>query len=213
MTARVIFITGTGTGIGKTWVSARLLEHARARGHAWRASKPVQSFDAGETTDAEILAGASGQTPEEVAPKHRWYGAPLAPPMAAEKLGKEPFSIGDLAAEIILTQEGVLLVEGAGGPRSPLADDGDSTDLMRAIGAERVLLVADGELGTINASLLSAEALEGCPVTLFLNRYDDASELHRLNAAWLRDNSGMEVFTEIETLFERLSGAPEMEAE
>ena len=212
MSARVIFITGTGTEIGKTWVGARLLEKAKETGAGWRASKPVQSFEPGETTDAEVLATASGCSPEEVTPAHRWYGAPLAPPMAAERLGLEPFSIAQLAEEIDVPEAGVLLVEGAGGPRSPLADDGDSTDLARQLDSERILLVADAELGTINASLLAAEALEGCPVTLFLNRYDDASELHQLNATWLRENSGLEVFTEIDRLFERLEAAPDMEA-
>ena len=212
MSARVIFVTGTGTEIGKTWVTARLLETAREQGSRWRASKPAQSFASGEETDAEVLASAGGQAAEEITPEHRWYAAALAPPMAAEKLGLEPFSIDQLASEISRTEDGVLLVEGAGGPRSPLADDGDSTDLARALGAEQVLLVADAELGTINSSLLAAEAFDGCPVTLFLNRYDDASELHRLNAEWLRENSGLEVFTDIETLFERLQSAPEMEA-
>lgn len=212
MSARIIFVTGTGTGIGKTWVTARLLESAKAKGLAWRASKPVQSFEPGERTDAEVLGEASGQAPEEIAPRHRWYGAPLAPPMAAELLGREPFSIRQLAGEIVRPEDGILLVEGAGGPRSPLADDGDSTDLIAEIGAERTILVADAELGTINASLLAAEALEGCPVTLFLNRYDDAAELHRLNASWLRENSGFEVITDVSTLFERLEIAPEMEA-
>ena len=212
MSARVIFVTGTGTEIGKTWVTARLLETARAQGAEWKASKPVQSFEPGEETDAEVLAAAGGQSAEEVTPTHRWYAAALAPPMAAEKLGLEPFSIEQLAGEIKHPEDGVLFVEGAGGPRSPLADDGDSTDLGKALGVEQVLLVADAELGTINASLLAAEAFEGCPVTLFLNRYDDASELHRLNAVWLRENSGLEVFTDIETLFERLQSAPEMEA-
>ena len=210
--ARVVFVTGTGTEIGKTWVTARLLEMGRRQGVAVSAVKPVQSFAPGETTDAEVLAEAAGVNPEDVSPRHRWYGAPLAPPMAAESLGLEPFSIADLAAEITPPATGTLLVEGAGGPRSPLADDGDSTDMAVAVGAERILLVADAELGTINASLLAAEAFQGCPVTLFLNRYDDASELHRRNAAWLRESSGLDVTTDIETLFERVTSAPEMEA-
>ena len=212
MSARLIFVTGTGTAIGKTWVTARLLEAARGKGVPWRASKPAQSFAPGEETDAEVLGAAGGMSPEEITPEHRWYAAALAPPMAAETLGLEPFSIGQLAAEIDVPDQGVLLVEGAGGPRSPLADDGDSTDLARLLEVERVLLVADAELGTINASLLAAQAFEGCPVTLFLNRYDDASEMHRLNAAWLRENSDLEVITEIEKLFERLEAAPDMEA-
>ena len=210
--ARVIFISGTGTEVGKTWVTARLLETARERGVDLSARKPVQSFAPGETTDAEVLAEAGGEAPEIVTPRHRCYGAPMAPPMAAEALGLEPFSISDLLQELDLPESGVFLVEGAGGPRSPLADDGDSVDLAAALDAERVVIVADAGLGTINACLLSAEAFGGRPVTVFLNRYDDASELHRRNAAWLQDTSGLDVTTDIETLFERLTTAHEMEA-
>lgn len=210
--ARVVFVSGTGTEIGKTWVTARLLEMAQEKGVEVAARKPVQSFSPGEVTDAEVLAAAGGDTLEEIAPKHRWYGAPMAPPMAAEVLGREPFSIADLVQEMDRPDTGILLVEGAGGPRSPLADDGDSVDLAAALGAERVVIVANAGLGTINACLLSAEAFGGCPVTLFLNRYDDASELHRRNAAWLRETSGLDVTTDIEALFERVTGAPEMEA-
>ena len=210
--ARIVFVSGTGTEVGKTWVTARLLETARERGVQVIARKPVQSFAPGETTDAEVLAAAGGEAPEEIAPKHRWYGAPMAPPMAAEVLGMEPFSIDDLVQEMDRPDTEILLVEGAGGPRSPLTDDGDSTDLAAALKAERVVLVAHAGLGTINACLLSAEAFEGCPVTVFLNRYDDASELHRRNAAWLQETSGLDVTTDIEALFERVTGAPDLEA-
>jgi dethiobiotin synthetase len=209
---RIVVVSGTGTEVGKTWVTARLLETAQRRGTEMAARKPVQSFSPGEATDAEVLAAASGETPEVICPSHRWLGAPMAPPMAAESLGLEPFSIQDLVNDIEMPRAGTVLIEGAGGPLSPLADDGDTTDLAEATGADGVVIVADAGLGTINACLLSAQAFEDRPITVFLNRYDDASELHRRNRDWLRDVSGLDVHIDIESLFERVTSAPEMEA-
>lgn len=202
---RYVIVSGTGTEVGKTWVTARLLELAREKGVPVVARKPVQSFAAGETTDAEVLAKASAQDPGSVTPSHRWYAKALAPPMAAEDLGADPFSIADLVREIAPPQSGIVLVEGAGGPRSPLADDGDTTDLAEALEVERVIIVGDAELGTINACLLAAQVFEPRPVTVFLNRYDDASELHRRNKTWLQEVSGLDVLTEIRTLLERIT--------
>src|SRR5206468_1259236 len=89
---RLVLVTGTGTGVGKTWVAARLLTELRAKGVHVAARKPVQSFAAGEgPTDAEMLAAATGEDLADVCPAHRWYERPLAPPMAADVLGRAPF--------------------------------------------------------------------------------------------------------------------------
>ena len=80
---RLIVVVGTRTEIGKTWVSARLLRDLRANGLHVAARKPAQSFDSDDAlTDAHHLADASGETPTEVCPRHRWYPIPMAPPMA-----------------------------------------------------------------------------------------------------------------------------------
>src|SRR5690606_37163555 len=84
----LLVVAGTGTEIGKTWAAQRLLLQARERGLRVAARKPAQSFVAGEqSTDAELLAAASGEAAEEVCPRHRWYPVPMAPPMAADVLG------------------------------------------------------------------------------------------------------------------------------
>ena len=73
-----------------------------------------------------------------------------------------PFTVADLAAEL-RWPDGVELglVEGVGGPRSPIAADGDTVDLRGHIRPDVVVLVADAGLGTINAVRLSADALRG----------------------------------------------------
>ena len=90
----------------------------------------------------------------------------------------------------------MTLVEGAGGPRSPLADDGDIVDLARALGIGRAVLVADAGLGTINAVRLCVDALTGLDTVVFLNRYDAGEDLHRRNRGWLAD-AGYAVTTDL----------------
>lgn len=185
-----VLVTGTATEIGKTWFGARVVSELRRRGLAVAARKPSQSFEPGAgPTDAEVLAAASGEDPHTVCPPHRWYEVAMAPPMAAEVLGRPPATIDELVAETAPAPPGaIVIIEGAGGPRSPIAADGDSVDLARAFGADTVLLVADAGLGTINAVRLCLEALRGFPVLVALNRFDAADDLHRRNRAWLEEH-------------------------
>ena len=161
---RLVVVLGTGTDVGKTWVAARLLAHLRARGATVAARKPAQSFDQGDdpsARDAAVLGAASGESPEFVCPPQRWYETPMAPPMAAEALGRPVFGIADLVDELRWPADpvDVALVETAGGVRSPLADDGDCRALCRVLAPDLVVLVADAGLGTINAVRLCIEAM------------------------------------------------------
>jgi dethiobiotin synthetase len=200
--SRLVFVAGTGTEIGKTWVGAALLGELRRRGHTVAARKPVQSFARGSgPTDAEVLASATGESPERVCSDRRSYAVALAPPMATDALGAEPFTIADLAGE--MHWDGpvdVGLVEGVGGVRSPLASDGDTVDLIRALEPDDVVLVADAELGTINAVRLSVAALAPYSSVVFVNRYDPACALHRRNFEWLAQRDGLTVATDIGSL-------------
>jgi dethiobiotin synthetase len=198
----IVVVTGTGTDIGKTWFSAATIEVLRANGHAVAACKPVQSYAAGDegSTDADLLAHASGETPQTVCPPHRWLAAAVAPPMAAVTLGLEPFTIADLAAEVRARgvdrdSPVITFVEGAGGARSPIADDGDTVALAHALAADRIVIVADAGLGTINAVRLTAAALTSWTPVVALNRYDDGDSLHRDNRRWLSERDGFRVVT------------------
>lgn len=183
-----IFVSGTDTGVGKTWFIAQIAAELRRAGLAVSARKPVQSFDPEEkTTDAAVLAAATGEEVLSVCPEHRSYALPLAPPIAADVLGLEPIALAELFQEIDITPGTLTFIEGVGGARSPVADDGDSVDLCRGVDADRVLLVADSGLGCINRILLSVAAFEEWPVTVALNRYDAANGTHRLNFGWLRE--------------------------
>jgi dethiobiotin synthetase len=204
---RLLLVTGTGTEVGKTWVGAHLLETLRAQGLSVAARKPAQSFEPGEgPTDAEVLAAATGEDPETVCPRHRWYEVAMAPPMAADALGRPPIKIAELAAEIDFPADvDVGLIETAGGVRSPLAHDGDTVDLMARRQPDAVVLVADAGLGTLNAVLLSFAALAPSPVYVILNRFDADDDVHVANRQWLTEHFGLDVSVDVGTLAKRVA--------
>ena len=168
----LVFVTGTGTEVGKTWWTAHVAKELRAAGITVAARKPVQSGDGYTPDDSDVLAAATGEAVGRVTPPHRTYRLAWAPPMAATELGLPPYTVSDLTREIAWadgTQVG--LVEGVGGPHSPIAFDGDNVDLARALEPDAVVLVADAGLGAINAVRLSVTALAGWPVVVACNFY------------------------------------------
>jgi dethiobiotin synthetase len=209
---RLVLVAGTGTEVGKTWVACRLALALRTRGLIAAARKPVQSYgttgDVG-ATDAELLAEATGDQAGAVCPMHRWYPVAMAPPMAAQALERPPFTVADLVAELAWPAAvGVGLVESVGGVRSPIAADGDTVTLARRLAPDRVVLVADAGLGTINGVRLSAGALDAWPVTVVLNRYDPIEDLHERNWEWLVRRDGFDVVVDPDDLVARIVGWP-----
>jgi dethiobiotin synthetase len=153
-----LFITGTGTGVGKTYVAALIARALREAGKRVGVYKPVASGcerRAGElvSPDATALWDAAGKpgTLEQVCPQR--FAAPLAPHLAARAEG--------LRVDAELLREGInhwresceiVLVEGAGGLMSPVSDDDYNADLAADFGYPLVVVAAN-ELGTINATL------------------------------------------------------------
>lgn len=202
----LFFVAGTTTGAGKTWVAARLCERLRSAGTSVAARKPVQSFAPDEgATDAEVLARASGTRPEEVCGPARSYALAMAPPMAAEALGSGPIRLRDLVGELDLPHDGIVVVEGVGGPRSPIAHDGDNADLAARLRPDAVVLVADAGLGAINAVRLSIEPFAHHHTVVFLNHFNEKSDLERRNRHWLA-RYRCEVVTEVDDLVLHLLG-------
>ena len=203
----LVVIAGTGTGVGKTWVGSGLIGRLRLGDRRVAARKPVQSFgpESADSTDADILAAVSGEAPFEVCPMHRWYPRPMAPPMAAEVLGRPRWTLHDLVQELAWPAGiDVGVVETAGGLRTPMADDGDNIDLIAALAPDHVVLVADAGLGTINVLRLSLDAMAGRPVIVYLNGLNEADELHRRNREWIELRMGVELSTGLGGLVERI---------
>lgn len=205
--SRLVGVCGTGTEVGKTWVGAQVAAALRADGRAVSARKPLQSFDPDDAapTDAEVLAAATGEDPHDVCPADGWYPVPMAPPMAAAVLGRRCSSLAEVVAAITWPPGcEVVLVETVGGVRSPLASDGDSRDLVRALDVDVVLLVADAGLGTIDAVRSAVDQLAPLPVVVVLNRFDDADDLHRRNRVWLAERDSLDVVVDPAAAIARL---------
>ncbi len=205
---RLVFITATGTEVGKTWLGAALITAAGSHGWSVAARKPAQSFDPliAEPRDSAVLSDAAGCSEVEICLTHRWYPIPLAPPMAAMELELPAFTIADLVGELDWgpSPPDLGIVEGAGGLRSPLAADGDNLDFARAVQPDVVILVADAGLGTINQVRLNLAALVGRPVIVFLNRFLTADRVHELNRRWLIAEDRIDIATDVESLVRSL---------
>lgn len=199
---RLVGVVGTATDVGKTWVAARWLASLRAQGMRVAARKPVQSYAAGAAQlDAQILADATGESAAAVCPAHRCYELAMAPPIAADLLGRPRIQLDTLVDEIAWPVDSdVGLVETVGGACSPLAHDGDSVDLLTRLSVDDVLLVADAGLGTINAVRLTLARLAGLPTTVFLNRFDRGNPTHVANIEWLERRVGLLPLTDVKSL-------------
>lgn len=202
---RLVVVTGTATSVGKTWVTSSLAGRLRAAGLRVAARKPTQSFSSGETTDAEILASATGELVESVCPAMWWYPVPYAPPMAAEVLGQPAPRLAELTDWLRRWPTGidVALVETVGGVRSPLCIDGDTADLLGSLVPDTVVLVAEAGLGAINSVRLSVAAISPWPTVVYLNRHAPDDDLHRRNRAWL-EAEGLRVAVSIDMLMASL---------
>jgi len=160
---RGLFVTGTGTGVGKTVLSASLIAAMAAAGERVRAHKPVvtgldEQPDPGAwPPDHELLAQVAGMTPEEVAPLR--YGPPVSPHLAA-RLAGEAIDPDGLVARARAAGEALdaVVIEGVGGLLVPLTDEGFTIrDMAVALGLP-VLIAAEPGLGTINHTLLTIES-------------------------------------------------------
>jgi dethiobiotin synthetase len=128
-----IFITATGTDVGKTYVAASLIRHLRQLGHSVDAIKPIVSgFDPAQaaTSDPGILLEALGLpvTADEIARTSPWrFRDPVSPDLAASREGRR-IDVDQVVAfcqDAIAQRRDVLLIEGVGGIMVPL--DGERT--------------------------------------------------------------------------------------
>ncbi|MFE0463889.1 dethiobiotin synthase [Kitasatospora sp. NPDC058965] len=158
--SRLLFVTGTGTEVGKTAVTAALAALAVRSGRSVAVLKPGQTGMApGEAGDAQEVARLAG--PAVTLRELARYPEPLAPDRAALRSGL-PFLTLDQVLDCVtgLTAgHDLTLVEGAGGLLVRYDRDGLTlADMARALDAD-VLTVVNAGLGTLNSTALNAEAL------------------------------------------------------
>ena len=154
--ARILFVTGTDTGVGKTVFAALAAILLRQQRRRVAALKPICS---GGRDDARLLHAAAGKVLklDEVNPWH--FRAALAPVLAARK-EKKRLRLREVASQIRRAAKRfeVVIVEGAGGLLSPLGEGFDSRDLIQALDATPII-VCPNKLGAVNQVRLVLEAL------------------------------------------------------
>jgi len=161
-----IFITATGTDVGKTFVAASLIRHLRQMGQVVDAIKPVVSgFDADhpEASDSGILLRALGLpvTPQEIERISPWrFRAPLSPDLAAQREGRriDVDAVISFCQDAIEQRQDILLIEGIGGIMVPLDEQRTVLDVMMALQLP-LILAAGSYLGTISHTLTALDAL------------------------------------------------------
>jgi dethiobiotin synthetase len=161
-----VFITGTGTDVGKTFIAAALIRHWRFAGTPVEAIKPVVSgFDPANvaSSDPAVLLAALGREPsnqqlEQISP---WrFAAPLSPDLAAKAEGRavDFKALVDFSQKAEARTRGFLLIEGVGGIMVPLDQTHTVLDWITALRAP-VLLVTGSYLGTISHTLTALHVL------------------------------------------------------
>lgn len=155
----VLFVTGTGTEIGKTVTTAAIAAAALAQGRSVAVLKPAQTgvtaHELGDAAEVERLAGPV--TTSELAR----FPEPLAPATAALRAGLPPVGpqqIADAAAKLAASHD-LVLVEGAGGLLVRFDADGHTLADAARLAEAPVLVVVQSGLGTLNATALTALAL------------------------------------------------------
>jgi dethiobiotin synthetase len=153
---RLIVITGTDTGAGKTVLTGLLARYLRGKNVNVAALKPLCS---GGREDAHALRAAanSGLKLDDVNPWH--FRAPLAPALAARR-EQRAVTLREVSAHIwnLAHRFDVVLVEGAGGLLSPLGEHFSTRELLSTLGAD-LIIAAQNKLGVVNHVRLTLESL------------------------------------------------------
>jgi dethiobiotin synthetase len=160
-----VFVTGTGTDVGKTFVTAAMVRHLRNSGKVVDVFKPVVSgFDPANiaASDPAALLAALGRaiTSDEVARIAPWrFAAPLSPDLAARAEGRtvDFNALVQFSREVVYGR-GTVFIEGVGGIMVPLDQTHTVLDWMSALRIP-VLLVAGSYLGTISHTLTALHVL------------------------------------------------------
>jgi len=191
---RGIFVTGTDTGVGKSWISAGLMAALQQRGLTVLGMKPVasgceQTPDGLRNEDA-LLLQRQGSHPVDYDLLNPYaFAPPIAPHVAAAQAGVR-IDLERIEANYqqLAAVADVVVVEGAGGWRVPLNERDTMADLAARLGLE-VVLVVGLRLGCINHALLSVESIihRGIPLSGWVaNTLEPAMPVLADNLATLR---------------------------
>ena len=208
--AKKIFITGTGTDIGKTYISALIVKKMRDSGYDCGYYKPVVSGVAdfaGKVIDSDPnyvidIAKIPDTTAENC--MSYWWKEAVSPHLAAKRANQE-IDIDKIKYDFsqINKKYDSLLIEGAGGITCPLIIDKEEKYLLKDLIWElglSVIIVADAGLGTINSTLLTVEYAKENGIEIegiILNNYDSDNYMHWDNLEQLEVLTGLNVIATV----------------
>ena len=154
---KIIFVTGTDTGVGKTIFTGLFVYHLRERGVHALAMKP---FCSGSRADVRLLRAMQDAELSEDEINPFYFSEPVAPLVSARR-NKRRISLGEVVQRIkkMAARCECLLVEGSGGLLVPLGEKYCVSDVIKRLKCE-VILVSRNQLGTINHTLLTTNALK-----------------------------------------------------
>ncbi len=185
------FVTGTDTGVGKTYVTRLILQGLRAGGHDAVGYKPVSCGDRGDATVLAEVSGGLGT--DEVNPVH--LNTPVSPYVAGmlENHSIDPAVLAEGYRALAAAHRSVL-VEGAGGWEVPVAAGYRMSDLAADL-ALPVVLVAANRLGALNHILLTANAIRSRGLVcagIVLNQLEDEMDTAAItNKGVIEDLTGL----------------------
>jgi dethiobiotin synthetase len=197
-----LFITGSDTDVGKTYIGCELIRQIRSQGIELEVRKPVESGCIADESSVlvaqdalKLQAANQGQeTMQRVAPYR--FKAALAPPRAANLEGYQ-LQLSDLIDACSLDDSNhLLIVEGAGGFYSPLAENGLNADLASHLQLAVVIVVKD-QIGAINQALMTIQAVESRHLNItavILNQVEESTEKGMNNIEDLKRHCNWPVF-------------------
>ena len=232
--SRAVFITATGTDVGKTYVTALIVKRLREAGinaGYYKAALSGAEERDGKLVpgDADFVARTSGMTEPPESLVSYIYKNPLSPHLAAQIEGNPP-ELDAIKRDFAraLKKYDYLCVEGCGGIVCPIRWDERKImleDIIKACGLA-VVIVAPSGLGSINSAVLTVEHARAAGIKvrgIIMNRYDETQLMHRDNKYMIEQLTGVRVAacvkrgdTELDVPVEKLcklfKEAPEIDA-
>ncbi len=204
--AKAIFVTATGTDIGKTFVSALLVKKMRDLGLDCGYFKPALS--GAELIDGKLVPGdcayvlqKSGLDKEPMSCASYVFKTAVSPHLAS-RIENNPIKLKKIIEDYKQQNFEYLVVEGAGGVVCPFNLDQEKLllpDVIKALGLD-IVVVADAALGTINSVVLTVEYAKAQGIGIkgiILNKYDETNFMHIDNKKCIEELTGVKVIATV----------------
>lgn len=196
-----IFITATGTDVGKTYVSALIVKNIRNSGIKCGYYKPALSGDVFPNDCEYVLQTAGIEKDADCYVSYKFK--PAVSPHLAAQMTNNPIKLDKIKSDFERIQKefDFMVVEGAGGIVCPFGEDLLLPDVIKALGLD-VVIVASASLGTINSTVLTVEYAKSHGINvkgIILNNYDETDFMQVDNKKMVEKLTGIKVLATVKT--------------